>query len=351
MKLRSLLSRALGCACIWLSACALAAPTAQPTSDTLNGVIDEVGAYPSPLVAQRADPWVLRHDGFYYFIATVPEYDRIELRRSATIAGLPQADAEVVWRKHASGPMSAHIWAPELHRIDGAWYIYFAAGEAENPWNIRMYVLRNGADNPLQGEWQELGRIATPVDSFSLDATTFTHKGKRYLAWAQYDVEDDLGSLLLMAEMKSPTEIRLPVITLSQPDLAWETRGHKVNEGPAVLKRNGRIFISYSASATDANYAMGLLWADADADLMDPQSWHKAQQPVFHTNAETKRFGPGHNSFTVAEDGETDLLIYHARDYREIKGNPLSDGNRATRVRPLYWDENGMPDFRQHAGD
>jgi len=316
------------------------------------GAAVDTDSYDNPLILQRADPWVLRHgDGFYYFIATVPEYDRIELRRARSIAGLADAPAEVVWRKHDSGPMGAHIWAPELHRIDGAWYIYFAAGDAEDPWRIRMYALRNAADNPLEGSWEEMGRIATPVDSFSLDATSFTHQGKRYLAWAQYDAEGKRGSALLMAEMASPTEIKLPVITLSEPTLDWETQGYKVNEGSAVLKRNGRVFISYSASATDHNYAMGLLWADAGADLMNPDSWHKSQQPVFSTNAVLERFGPGHNSFTVAEDGVTDLVIYHARDYRDIEGEALNNPDRHTRVRVLHWDKDGMPDFRQSEGD
>ncbi|WP_250463328.1 glycoside hydrolase family 43 protein [Microbulbifer litoralis] len=332
-------SVALACSCAFLISTAVMAG-------------GKSGSDPSYLIAQRADPWVFRHtDGYYYFIATAPEYDRIELRRATTIAGLAGAEAEVVWRKHMSGPMSAHIWAPELHRIDGAWYIYFAAGEAGDPWKIRMYALRNDTANPQQGQWQEMGRIATPVDSFSLDATSFTHRDKRYLVWAQYDAEGSRGSALLMAEMASPTEIRLPVITLSEPTLDWETIGHKVNEGPAVLKRNGRVFISYSASATDHNYAMGLLWADVDAELMDTQSWHKSPQPVFSTNAALQRFGPGHNSFTVAEDGETDLVVYHARNYRELKGSPLSDPNRHTRVRELYWDERGMPDFRQQQDD
>jgi GH43 family beta-xylosidase len=48
-------------------------------------------------------------DGYYYFIASVPEYDRIELRRSKTIQGLDDEDHEVVWRKHESGPMSSNI--------------------------------------------------------------------------------------------------------------------------------------------------------------------------------------------------------------------------------------------------
>ena len=36
----------------------------------------------NPLVRQRADPHITYHrDGWYYFTATVPEYDRLELRR------------------------------------------------------------------------------------------------------------------------------------------------------------------------------------------------------------------------------------------------------------------------------
>lgn len=309
-------------------------------------------SYNNPLVPQRADPWVHRHsDGHYYLVATAPEYDRIELRAARTINGLQDAQAKVIWRKRESGPMSEHIWAPELHYIDDAWYIYFAAGEAERPWHIRMYALRNTAADPMRGEWEEMGRIRTPVDSFSLDATSFSHKGKRYLLWAQYDAEGAIGSALLLAELETPTRIKEPVVTISEPEFEWETVGHKVNEGAAVLHRNGRLFVTYSASATDHNYATGLLWTDEDADLLDPASWHKSPQPVFHTNEQLKRFGPGHNSFTVAEDGVTDLMIYHARDKRELDGNPLSDPNRHTRVRVLHWDESGMPDFRQDEED
>ena len=88
--------------------------------------------FANPLVRQRADPHVtLQPDGWYYYTATVPEYDRIEVRRARSLNELGAADAKVVWRKHASGEMGAHIWAPEIHRIDGKWYIYFTAGRAD----------------------------------------------------------------------------------------------------------------------------------------------------------------------------------------------------------------------------
>ena len=96
---------------------------------------------------------------------------------------------------------------------------------------------------------------------------------------------------------------------------------------------------------------MGLLTAPADADLLKTASWTKALKPVFSTNDTFKRFGPGHNSFVLAEDGVTDLMLYHARDYKEIQGNPLLDGNRHTRVRPLYWTDKGQLDFAQDKPD
>lgn len=68
----------------------------------------------NPIVKQRADPYVARHsDGFYYFTATVPEYDRIELRRARSLSELGTPAPHIIWRKHPSGLMGAHIWAPD----------------------------------------------------------------------------------------------------------------------------------------------------------------------------------------------------------------------------------------------
>lgn len=306
----------------------------------------------SPLVPQRADPWVYRHDnGLYYFIASAPEFDRIELRQSRTIQGIATAPAKVIWRKNESGPLSINIWAPELHYIDGVWYVHVAGGDKDVPGSIRMHVLANSSEDPMQGEWILTGPVKTERDAFSLDATHFEHLGERYLVWAQKDADNKYNSALYIAAMKSPLKFSTSEAVITEPELPWEIIGYKVNEGAAVLKRNGRIFITYSASATDHNYAMGLLWADEDDDLLDPASWNKSPQPVFYTNEALKRFGPGHNSFTLAEDGETVLMIYHARDYQGLQGTPLTDPNRHTYVRKLHWTADGMPDFRQHQSD
>jgi GH43 family beta-xylosidase len=300
----------------------------------------------NPLVQQRADPHIVRHtDGFYYFTASVPEYDRIILRRATTLQGLATAPETVIWRRHDSGEMSWHIWAPEIHRINGAWYIYFAAGRAEDIWRIRMYVLENTSPNPLTGSWVERGRIATPLDTFSLDATTFVHNGNRYLAWAQNDPAVGSGTSLYLAQLANPWTIAGSPVRISTPTHSWETIGHRVNEGPAVIQRNGRVFMTYSASATDANYAVGLLTAAATSNLLNPSSWSKSPQPVLRSNDATSQYGPGHNSFTVSEDGQSDILVYHARPYRDIVGDPLYDPNRHTRLQKLYWNADGTPNL------
>jgi GH43 family beta-xylosidase len=307
----------------------------------------------NPLIQQRADPHIFRQDStHYYFTATVPEYDRIILRGAPTIADLATAPEAVIWRKHATGAMAAHIWAPEIHRIDGRWYVYFTAGRSDDIWAIRLYVLENSGPDPLKGRWVEKGQLKTTFESFTLDATTFEHRGQRYLVWAQRPLEPQgAGTDIYIARMKNPWTLAGQQVSISSPTLEWETRGFKVNEAPAVIARNGRVFITYSASATDANYCMGLLSAPADADLLDAKSWTKSPRPVFVSSARNGQYGPGHNSFLLAEDGKTDLIVYHARNYAEIKGDPLNDPNRHTRVQPFTWRPDGTPDFGEPVPD
>ena len=40
--------------------------------------------------------------------------------------------------------------------------------------------------------------------------------------------------------------------------------------------------ITYSGSATDENYAMGMIWADEKSDLLDDYLWYKSKEPILH---------------------------------------------------------------------
>ncbi|MCU4174303.1 family 43 glycosylhydrolase [Carboxylicivirga sp. N1Y90] len=323
-----------------------------------------------PLVEQRADPFVYKHtDGYYYFTGSVPTYDRIELRKAKMLDELKNAETFDVWFKHETGPMSRHIWAPEIHYLDGKWYVYFAASEEEDIWALRPYVLECKGQDPLNDEWIELGMMqAADGDEksfidFSLDATIFENKGKRYFCWAEKTGGQFAASNLYLAEMESPIKLKTVQFMLTTPDYDWERVDFWVNEGPAVIKNKGKIFITFSASATGACYCIGLMEANENSDLLDRNSWKKSRYPVLGTSYEKHIYGPGHNCFTVAEDDKTPLCIYHARDYEkavgdptvvpqndtrplnEIIADPLYDPNRHARVLQVKFDTNGKPIF------
>ncbi len=307
--------------------------------------------YCSPWILHRADPYVYRHiDGTYYFTASVPEYDRIVLRKAKSLAGLQTAEETEIWHKHESGPMSIHIWAPELHYLDGAWYIYYAGGDKDDIWNIRPYVLKCEDEDPVAGTWTELGKMKRAdedefsFEAFSLDATVFESAGSRYYVWAEKVGVGRQISNLYIARMERPDKLATVQVMLTTPDYDWERVGFWVNEGPAVIKHGGRIYLTYSASETGKDYCMGMLTAVEGTDLLDPRSWVKERFPVLKSDESKRIFGPGHNCFTVDEEGR-DICVFHARGEETIEGDPLYNPNRHAMLMPVEWDESGRPVF------
>jgi GH43 family beta-xylosidase len=310
----------------------------------------------NPLIEKRADPYVYLHsDGYYYFCATVPEYDRIELRRSPDLEGLREAAPRVVWRKHRFLFVEdTNLWAPELHFIDGKWYIYYAAGNSLAPYDVRIRVLENDSADPMAGVWKSRGRLRTGWNTLSLDATSFELRGRRYLLWAQRLSASASSSMdLYIARMRDPLHLAGRAVMIGRADRPWELRDplNPKMQGPAVLKRNGRVFISYSSNATDARYCVGLLEASDEADPLDPASWRKLLGPALQSDPDARVFGPGHNSFTTSKDGITDYIVYHARNYERVVGPPILDPNRDTRIQAFTWDSEGRPYFGKPVPD
>lgn len=306
--------------------------------------------YNEPFIAQRADPYIYRHtDGICYFTASVPEYDRIILRKSKTIKGLKEAQEVTVWNKHETGIMSVHIWAPEIHYMDGEWFIYFAAGDVRDVWAIRPYVLRCTGADPVNDAWEEIGQMqgadAFTFQDFSLDMTVFEHKNEWYCIWAEKVSVGKKISNLYIARMETPWKLATEQVLLTSPDYDWERVDFWVNEGPAVLRHGEQIYLTYSASATGASYCVGMLTINAEEDVLDPTAWRKERMPVLSTDYEKGMIGPGHNCFVKSDDGKDDLMVYHARQYDEIIGDPLYDPNRHAYLMKVAWEE-GRPVFK-----
>ena len=137
------------------------------------------------------------------------------------------------------------------------------------------------------------------------------------------------------------------------PELEWERKYKNpdgseppyiiyVNEGPQPLKSpdGNLIHIIYSAAGCwTPYYALGCLTAKADADLLDPASWAKAQEPLFMQAPENGMYSTGHNSFFVSPDGKENYILYHARHTE----NP--DEARKPHAQRFEWSEDGYPVF------
>lgn len=318
------------------------------------------------LVSQRADPYIIKaDDGYYYFTGSYPMlgekdpegYDRVILRRSRTIEDLKNAEEITIWDEKDSNTSFRYIWAPELHRIGGVWYVLYAgSGRSDFVWDIRCRILRCTGSDPYRDPWEEIGQFQglegdphEPFSDFSLDMTYFESGGKHYVIWAQK--KGTSNSNLYMAEIdpQKPGLLKSNSILLTEPTYDWEKVVHPVNEGPSVIKHGERIFVVYSASGTGPEYCLGMVYANMDADLMDPSSWTKSDKPLLTSEDLTGEYGPGHNSFTVDEQGN-DLFVYHSRSQQcyERKcdwGNEYSlyDPCRSARVRKVIWTEDGFP--------
>lgn len=314
-------------------------------------------------IKDRADPFVTKgSDGYYYFTASYPMYgrddpegyDRVILRRAKSIDALANAEEKVIWDEKDSQTAFRFIWAPEIHEINGKWYVLFAAsGSNENVWNIDCHIIMCSGNDPYNDPWIDKGKFAAcdgdtfSFNGFSLDMTHFECNGKHYVAWAQNGGNSNV--YLATVDPNEPWKTTCPAMLLTKPEYDWERVNIPVNEGPAAMIHGGKIFLAFSASATGPEYCIGLMYADEKSDLTDISSWTKIDTPLLTSDDLIGEYGPGHNSFIEDENGDW-IFVYHSRDEKCFNGecgyskhDPLYDPCRSARKRKVKWNAGGMP--------
>lgn len=306
----------------------------------------------NPLLPSGPDPWVIADRGFYYYTNSTGA--NITLWKTRDITDLAHAEKKIVWTPPATGPYSREIWAPELHRFDGKWYLYFAADDGKNE-HHRLFVLENPSADPLAGSWAFKGQLATV--KWAIDGTVFEDKGRRYVLWSGWEGDQDGEQRIYIARLRNPwtidtAAVRSGRVELSRPQFPWEQVGDlldrpavphvSVNEGPEILQHNDDIFLVYSGSACWTDYyELGVVRARSGADLLDPGAWHKYDHPFFEQDRKAGVFGPGHNGFFRSPDGKQDWIIYHANPE---SGQGCGD-HRSPRIQPFTWNADGTPNF------
>ena len=312
-----------------------------------------VSTFTNPLLPAGADPAVVQRDGFYYYMQTTGR--NLTIWKTRDLTNLKSAEKKVVWVPPPSGAYSKEVWAPELHFLQGKWYIYFAADSGTNEGH-RMWVLENAAANPLEGTWEMKGKLSDTTDRWAIDPSVFQAGGKDYVIWSGWQGEKNIAQNIFIARLKNPWTIAEPRVMISAPQFSWEKvgdldRGERgviavphvdVNEGPEILQHGDKVFLIYSASGCWTNYyELGMLTATTNSNLLDPASWKKSPVSVFWESPEAGVFAPGHNTFFKSPDGKEDWILYHANS---AAGLGCGD-RRSPRAQKFNWKADGSPDF------
>ena len=281
-----------------------------------------------PLIG--GDPYVIYKNGYYYYLSTSGVDIKISVSKNLQDIGKPEK-VVTVWENIYNHV----IWAPELHFIQGRWYIYFTNSTTDDYLSSRMFVLRSKTENPI-GEYEYLGKICDlKHDYYALDGTVLEWEGQLYYLFSSLPSNNQGHQSLYIAHMSNPYTLDSERVLISSATYSWETISGAVNEGPEVLIKNGSLHIIYSASlAQSENYALGMLTYNGKGSLLSEKSWSKSSKPVFQSGNGV--YGPGHASFTTSRDGTEDWIVYHA--YANNDEKTISNWQRTIRIKKFTWN-------------
>ncbi|MBQ7325026.1 MAG: family 43 glycosylhydrolase [Clostridia bacterium] len=274
------------------------------------------------------DPWVIEHEGSYYYCWSSGGV------KVAKIDGLDNIVKDNGKQVFSSGGQYHNVWAPELHYVDGEWYIYVAMckGTSDNAAH-RMYVLKGTSQDPTK-PFRLVGQVTDPTDKWAIDGTVFKYKDELYTVWSGWPSDTDGQQNLYIAHMSDPCTIDSERVLISSPSKGYElvTTGPSVNEGPTALVKDDRVIITYSGNGswTD-DYLITAVYCDT-GDLLNAEDWVKLDKPLLSKGDET--YGPGHCSFAPAPDGSL-WVIYHAN-----RRSGTGWSGRSVRIQPVEWRDN-----------
>lgn len=306
------------------------------------------GTFTNP-VFKGQDPWVTLVGGTYYYSGSHCGIADICVKSSRTLTGLASAPWVGIWnRGRATDPNGSDIWKPQIHYIDGHWYVYYAADDGNND-DHRLFVLQARSDNPL-GRYVEgrtglpHGRLRERSGVWAIDPNVFTAAdGRLYIVFSCTSQGNaHFPQSICLAPMSNALTIGGATVRISTPDRYWETRTQPIEESPVGYTRDGNTYITFSASASwvAADYAVGVLTNTVKAKILDPAQWSK-RGPIFDSHG--LAYGPGSVVFVPSVDGSEYWVLYHAIDSTSGACAVSAYDCRDVRMQRMFFDSAGYP--------
>lgn len=305
----------------------------------------ELGTFTNPTIdGNYADPFVFSFNNAYYLLATESD-GSVSIFKSNNFANWRGAEHKRLWM-----PPNPPVWAPEMHNIDGNFYVYCALPDGPADADHRTHVLKGTDPTDPTAPFEDLGVISTPDLNYMIDATVLKYGGKNYLIWSgKENPQTETIQHIYIAEMSSPSTLIGERVDLHAPfhtdgsriDWQWSPNQYGVNEGPQILQNGNQTFLIYSACGSwDPCYSLAIMGLDGDdKNPLDPAAWWRNDDgPVFTKSDKT--VGTGHASFTTDTRG-TPYIIYHAWPVEASGGW----GARTVYTQPFNFGSDGRPIF------
>lgn len=246
------------------------------------------------------DPFIMLYEGVYYAYGTNAA-DGIEVYTSDDLLTWKATDRRLALDKKDVWA-DRWFWAPEVYHVNGKFYMYYSADE---------HICVATSDSPLGPFTQEV-KEPMLADEKSIDNSLFIDDdGKPYLFFDRFndglniwvaELEDDL--------MTIKTETMKKCINVSQD---WEEVWPRVNEGPYVLKHNGKYYMTYSANSYESPF-YGIGFATAD-HVNGP--WTKYEgNPILQKPGHL--VGVGHSAMFEDKDGQLRIVFHSHRSESKI---------------------------------
>jgi GH43 family beta-xylosidase len=291
-----------------------------------------------------ADPFILKWNGEYYLYCTgdpITAYHSTDLVNWSLIGPVLSSSGKPdAWNQ-------TDVWAPEVVYRNGKFYLYYTAAKKSDDWRVVEMTRRIGvavSDSP-RGPF--LDSLAPVTPGWGIDGHVFKEPdtGEEFHFYSYLDEPRWPGAGIVVDRMLDWNKQAGQPARVARGTEAWEDKDGDPNngslryttEGPAVLKRHGKYYMTYSGGSWDLpTYSMAYAVSDrlVTGDLDGP-GWRKVVPPILRSTPFVE--APGHNAIVKAPNNVDDIVAYHARVV-PFRG----PGDRLTFVDRLYWNHDRM---------
>jgi len=291
------------------------------------------------------DPFALRWRGRFYLYGTNDGPPTADGREIPVF----RSDDLVRWEPlgGALEPIEpgADHWAPEVLAWNGRFFMVVSFGDVDRRGHALWVAV---ADRP-EGPFRMAGRLSDPAEAFSIDGSWLLDDDGRLYLFRCLDFvregEPPHGTGIVVQPMRDPLTPAGPPSTVLRAHAPWHLfeadrvmplyQGRAFPawttiEGPAPVRRGGRVFCGYSGGNYAKAYGTGE--AVADSPLGPYEDLRGRAGPLFGTTPGLVE-GPGHFS-VIRPDLLADWIVLHGR----VPGEP----GRRVWLCPAHWGRDGV---------